>query len=219
MPSQAVEDYLKTIYLLRQESSKVSMKELSRALSVAPASATGMVKKLAAEGLVKHERYQGVELSEAGRHVALEVLRHHRLIELFLSKSLDVPWDLVHQEAEKLEHAISEELEDRMAAALGNPQFDPHGAPIPARDGSFIKRTRQPLVDVSPGTTAPISEVNDRDPEMLRYLTDIGIGLGTPVEVLALAPFDGPLTIRVGGQSHAISRIVAGNVFIEPEKS
>ena len=102
MPSQAVEDYLKTIYLLRQESSKVSMKELSRALSVAPASATGMVKKLAAEGLVKHERYQGVELSEAGRHVALEVLRHHRLIELFLSKSLDVPWDLVHQEAEKL---------------------------------------------------------------------------------------------------------------------
>ena len=189
MPSQAVEDYLKTIYLLRQESSKVSMKELSRALSVAPASATGMVKKLAAEGLVKHERYQGVELSEAGRHVALEVLRHHRLIELFLSKSLDVPWDLVHQEAEKLEHAISEELEDRMAAALGNPQFDPHGAPIPARDGSFIKTNAPAPRRTSPtGTTAPISEVNDRDPEMLRYLTDIGIGLGTPVEVLALAP-------------------------------
>lgn len=216
MPSQAVEDYLKTIYRIRQEHGKVTMKRLAEALSVAPASATGMIKKLAARGLVLHERYRGVELTESGRHIALEVVRHHRLIELFLSKTLDVPWDLVHQEAEKLEHAISEELEDRMAEALGQPQFDPHGSPIPQRDGTVTRRPQTALLDLEPGRAGPVLQVSDHDAEMLRYLTQIGIALGTEVEVLSIAPFDGPVTIRVVGESHAISRLVAQHVYVAP---
>ena len=214
MPSRAIEDYLKTIYKAEQKHSKVTNSHVADQMGVKPASATAMIKKLAKQNLVTHEPYHGIQLTAAGRKVALEVLRHHRLIELYLSEALGVPWDQVHAEAENLEHAISEDLEDRMDAALGHPSFDPHGAPIPSRDGGVPHRDKMPLTNLPIGECARVVEVSDDDPSMLRYLTSLGIRLDTELHVLGLAPFEGPLTLRIGDTEHSIGRNVANNIFV-----
>jgi DtxR family Mn-dependent transcriptional regulator len=219
MYSKAVEDYLKTIYQIQYEQGKVATTVLAERLGVAPASVTGMIKKLADMHLVVHEPYQGVVLTEAGQKIALEVLRHHRLIELFLAEELGVPWDQVHEEANKIEHVLSEDVEDRMDALLGYPTTDPHGAPIPARDGSIDQPDCVPLADLKPGQTALVAEVSDHDSALLRYLGELGLYPKVKVRVIAVAPFNGPLTIRVGNAEHALGREAAGLVFMTDIKT
>ncbi|HEX9676269.1 MAG TPA: metal-dependent transcriptional regulator [Anaerolineales bacterium] len=214
MQTQAVEDYLKAIYELQAGQKQVSTTALSERLAVAPASVTGMVKKLAAMKLVDHQPYQGVTLKPAGEKIALEVVRHHRLVESYLSEALGVPWDQVHAEADKWEHVLSEDMEDRIDALLGHPTTDPHGAPIPARDGSLPPGKFRRLVDVPPGETAVVAEVSDHDPALLRYLGEMGLYPRAEVKVVSAAPFEGPLTVRVGKAEHALGREVAGHILV-----
>lgn len=218
MQTRAVEDYLKTIYEIECEQGRVATTVLAERLHVAPASATGMLKKLAETNLVAYERYQGVELTDAGRRIALEVIRHHRLIELYLAETLNVPWDRVHEEAEQLEHGLSEYLEDRIDAMLGSPVADPHGAPIPLRDGSLPPRSDVRLTDLQPDQPAVVAEVSDRDPALLRYVGRLGLYPGTRVLVLAKAPFDGPITVRVADLEQVLGREVASFIWVTVEK-
>jgi DtxR family transcriptional regulator, Mn-dependent transcriptional regulator len=195
--SSAVEDYAKAIYALQQRGEgPVSTNALAERLSVTPASASGMVKRLDELGLVSHVPYHGVELTEAGRRVALETLRHHRLLELYLAEKLDVPWDRVHAEAEVLEHVLSEELEELIAAKLGNPTRDPHGDPIPTADLRVEEVTTCSLAELEPGRRATFVRVSDSDPDMLRYLAARGIAPGATLEVIERQPFDGPTFAR-----------------------
>ncbi len=196
MYTQAVEDYLKTIYELQAHHKTVSTTMLADHLSIAPASVTGMLKKLAEMRLVDYARYQGVTLTPTGEKIALEVVRHHRLIELYLAEALGVPWDKVHDEAEKWEHVISEDIEDRMDAALGYPTTDPHGAPIPTRQGEIGELERTPLTDLHAGQSATIAEVSDHDPALLRQLGEMNLYPKTGIAVLAISPPDGNITIR-----------------------
>jgi DtxR family Mn-dependent transcriptional regulator len=203
--SAAVEDYAKAIYALQRRcDGTVSTNDLAERIGVTPASASAMVKKLAEADLVAHVPYKGVRLTPAGEKVALEVLRHHRLLELFLAEHLDVPWDRVHEEAEALEHVISEDLEARIAAKLGHPTHDPHGDPIPAADLTIDEGTTRALDSLGPGDRGRFSRVSDSDPEMLRYLESRGIGLGSGLEVVARQPFGGPMTIRIDGADHVL---------------
>src|SRR6201995_5835253 len=197
--SSAVEDYTKAIYALeRRDADPVSTNALAERLGVTPASASGMVKRLGELGLVEHQPYRGVSLTENGRRVALEVMRHHRLLELYLVQSLGVPWDRVHQEAEVLEHVLSEELEDLIAAKLGNPTHDPHGDPIPTRELTIEEGSTESLQSLAAGATGRFVRVSDSDPEMLRFLADRGISPGDSFEVIDKQPFGGPLFIRFG---------------------
>ncbi len=218
MRTQAVEDYLKAIYELQEETGKVSTSALAEQLGVAPASVTGMIKKLADLNLVVHERYQGVVLTEAGRRIALEVVRHHRLVERYLAEALGVPWDQVHEEADKWEHVLSEDLEDRIDAFLGHPTTDPHGAPIPARDGGMPTSDAVPLSEIDPGHSAVICEVSDHDAALLRYLGDLGLYPQERIQVLSVAPFEGPLMVRVDDQEHALGRDVARYILVHDVK-
>ena len=215
MHTQAVEDYLKNIYELQASAEKVSTTDLAERLGVAPASVTGMVKKLDAMKLLKHEPYHGVLLTKAGEKIALEVIRHHRLVESYLTEALGVPWDKVHEEADKWEHVLSEEMEDRISAMLGDPTTDPHGAPIPARDGSLPETSLRRLSDLEPGERAVVAEVSDHDPELLRYLGEMGLFPQTKLRLISAAPFQGPLTIEIGGREQAVGREVAGQVLVE----
>jgi len=174
-----------------------------------------MLRKLSALGLVEHERYRGVRLTERGRRVALEVIRHHRLVELFLVESLGMTWDEVHAEAEVLEHALSEELEELIAAKLGNPTVDPHGDPIPSRELKLAEKAAPALVELEPGETATFVRISDTDPEMLRFLGERGIVPGTKLEVVDRQPFDGPLFVRVGGKVHALGSVLARAMRVE----
>jgi DtxR family Mn-dependent transcriptional regulator len=214
MHTQAVEDYLKTIYEIQLEQGKVATTVLAERLGVAPASVTGMIKKLADLRLVVYQPYQGVVTTEAGQKIALEVIRHHRLVELFLAEALGVPWDQVHAEAHKIEHVLSEDLVERIDAALGHPTTDPHGAPIPARDGSIEQPDVIRLADLHLGQSATVAEVNDRDPALLRYLGELGLYPQARVSVLGLAPFGGPITIRVGNAEHALGPTVAAHILV-----
>jgi len=214
MESQAVQDYLKAIYELEREHGKASTSALAETLRISPASATLMVKRLAELGLASHRPYQGVVLSKSGEKVALEVIRHHRLIERFLAEVLDVPWDEVHDEAERWEHVLSEELEGRMDAVLGYPTTDPHGSPIPRADGAVERPPGVPLAELVVGQTGQVAEVSDHDPELLRYLGGFGLYPGAPVVLLGLAPFEGPLTVRVGGDEHVLGREAARHVLV-----
>jgi DtxR family Mn-dependent transcriptional regulator len=173
-----------------------------------------MIKKLADMRLVVYQPYQGVVLTEAGQKIALEVIRHHRLVELFLAEALGVPWDQVHAEAHKIEHVLSEDLVERIDAALGHPTTDPHGAPIPARDGSIEQPDVIRLGDLQPGQSATVAEVSDRDPALLRYLGGLGLYPQAGVSVLDLAPFHGPITVRVGGVEYALGHEVADRIFV-----
>jgi DtxR family Mn-dependent transcriptional regulator len=197
--SHAVQDYAKAIYSLsRRGSETVATSALADRLGVSAASASAMAKRLAELGLVSHEPYHGVRLTDSGEKLALEVIRHHRLLELYLAEALGMPWDRVHDEAEVLEHAISEELSDLIAAKLGDPTHDPHGDPIPTRDGHIEEPTTRSLAESQPGDRVVLTRVSDADPAMLRYLGDRGIEPGTPMEVVGREPFGGPLNVRVG---------------------
>jgi DtxR family transcriptional regulator, Mn-dependent transcriptional regulator len=197
--SAAIEDYAKAIYALEQrDGGAVSTTALAERLEVTPASASGMVRRLCELGLVTHTPYRGVQLTEHGARVALEVLRHHRLLELYLATSLDVPWDRVHDEAEVLEHVLSEELEALIAAKLGHPTRDPHGDPIPTAELELDEQPTERLADQAPGARGRFVRVSDSDPAMLRYLADRGIAPGDGFEVVERQPFGGPLFVRFG---------------------
>lgn len=212
--SQAMEDYLKAIYKLQQGQTSVPTSALADYMKFSPASVTNMCKKLADLNLLDYKPYQGVTFTDAGRKLALEIIRHHRLIELYLAEALKVPWDQVHEEAEKLEHVISEDLEDRMAAILGNPRFDPHGAPIPTRSGAVFQRPSEHLIDMEDGDRLIVVEVDDDDSELLRYLGEIGLYPGTEIVLVQQAPFDGPITLQIGEEKHSLGRHAAQAVMV-----
>jgi DtxR family transcriptional regulator, Mn-dependent transcriptional regulator len=223
MFSQSEEDYLKAIYEQQYErgSEWVTTSALAQQLHVSPASVTEMVKKLAARepALLEYERYHGAQLTGEGVQAAREVVRHHRLIEAFLTKALGLPWDRVHDEAHRLEHAVSEELEDRIALYLGEPARDPHGSPIPRRDGEVEALDDVPLSDLPPGQPARVRRVLDEDPALLRYLSELGLIVGARLEVTGRAPFEGPLYVRLIGQAapRALGEGVTGAVFVVAE--
>jgi DtxR family Mn-dependent transcriptional regulator len=203
--SPAVEDYAKAIYALQARAAKpVSTTALADRMGVTAASASGMVKRLDELGLVTHEPYRGVSLTGAGRRVALEVIRHHRLLELYLVESLGVPWDRVHEEAEVLEHVLSEDLEELIAAKLGDPTLDPHGDPIPSRELIIEEPETESLEALSEGARGVFARVSDSDPEMLRYLAVRGIAPGDALEVVERQPFGGPLFVRFGDRVHPL---------------
>ncbi len=213
--SPAVEDYLKTVYELQQEEETVSTSDLAKAMGTTPAAASKMFKYLAELRLLDHTPYQGVRLTDAGEKVALEVIRHHRLIELYLYQALGYRWDEVDAEAEKLEHHISEEFEERIDRMLDFPLTDPHGHPIPTRDGLIAPQRGVPLSDVEAGETVIILRVRDSDPEALRYLDRLEMHLASVLDILEKQPFNGPIVIRVGEVTHSIGRELAGHVFVE----
>ncbi len=205
----AVQNYAKAIYTLEARSGSASTNDLAALLDVRPASVSGMLRKLSALGLVEHERYRGVRLTERGRRVALEVIRHHRLLELFLVESLGMRWDEVHAEAEVLEHALSEDLEELIAAKLGHPTVDPHGDPIPSRELHVAETAAPALAELEPGETATFVQISDSDPAMLRFLGERGIIPGTSLELVERQPFDGPLFVRVGPDTHVLGAVLA----------
>jgi DtxR family Mn-dependent transcriptional regulator len=214
--TSAIEDYAKAIYALELRGDEaVTTNALAERMGVTPASASGMVKRLGELGLVDHQPYHGVSLTEDGRRVALEVMRHHRLLELYLVKSLGVPWDRVHQEAEVLEHVLSDELEELIAAKLGNPTVDPHGDPIPTRDLTIEERSTESLHTLEAGASGVFTRVSDSDPEMLRYLGERGIAPGERFEVVEKHPFDGPLFVRFGDQVHVLGGDLARAMRVE----
>jgi len=210
------EDYLKAVYEIEHGGGgAAATTDIAQRLGVAPASVSGMVRRLAEQGLLSYERYHGVTLTAAGRRAALQTLRRHRIIESYLVTALGYAWDQVHQEAERLEHAASDELIDRMAQALGQPTSDPHGAPIPTREGSVDERPRRTLAELADGECARVVEVSDDDPSMLRYLAELDLVPGTVVTLITRAPFGGPLTVRLGDADRALGRELAQAVRVE----
>ncbi len=218
MLSEAVQDYLKAIYKLGQgEEGPVTTSLIAERLEVAPASVTNMVKKLAELRLLEHTPYQGVELTAAGEKIALEIIRHHRLLELYLAETLGYAWDEVHAEADRLEHAISEEFEDRIDQALGFPRVGAHGEPIPSKQGDIDNPRYLALAQMQAGQQAVVRRVSDRHPEMLRYMDEIGLKLGVRIEVREKAPFQGPLVLRIDGsrRKQSLGLEVASHIFVE----
>ncbi len=221
MLTEATEDYLKAIFSLSRKMDRVPTSAIAARLKVAPASVTQMIKKL--DGmkpkLVEYQRHRGVTLTAHGERVAIEVIRHHRLIELFLHESLGMRWDEVDREAERLEHVISTALADRIADALGDPKYDPHGDPIPPKGGRMPADDLIPLRNLEAGQRGTVRRVSDQDPEMLRYLGGLGIVPGTEVLVAEKAPFDGPIHVALcdggNGERHALGQRVAGRVYVE----
>jgi len=210
-----VEDYLKVIYEIERRAGAAATNDIAHRLAVAPASVSGMVRRLADQGLLAHERYKGVRLTTAGRRAALRTIRRHRVIEAYLAGALGYPWDRVHAEAERLEHAASDELIDRMAAAIGEPAVDPHGAPIPTREGAVDERRLLSLVELALGRKARILRVSDEDPGMLRYLGEMGILPGAQVIVEGREPFGGPITLRLGDTVRSVGPELAAHVRVE----
>jgi DtxR family Mn-dependent transcriptional regulator len=213
--SQAVEDYVKCIYKLQHEGEAVSTTGLARKIGATPAAATKMIKHLAEIKLIDHTPYYGVRLTPAGERVALEIIRHHRLLELYLHQTLGYSWDEVDAEAEKLEHHISEEFEDRIDRMLDFPHTDPHGDPIPTREGVMTARRGKSLADSEPGETLVILRVRDSSPEALRYLASLGMRLEAVIEVKEKQPCSGSLTLTVDGATHSVGRELAEHVFVE----
>ncbi len=216
--SPAVEDYAKAIYSLQRRSDRsVTTTALAERLGVSPASASGMVRRLGEIGLTEHQPYKDVELTDAGRAVALEVIRHHRLLELLLA-DMGVPWDRVHDEAEVLEHHISEELEALIAERLGDPTHDPHGDPIPAADLTLDEGTTVTLDQLEPGQRGRFVRVSDSDPEMLRYLSGLGLAPGEQLELIGREPFEGPLSVAFAGRQQPLGVALAKAMRIELER-
>jgi DtxR family Mn-dependent transcriptional regulator len=215
--TDAVEDYVKAIYSLeRRTAAPVSTSALAERLDVSPGSASAMVKKLAGMKLVRHMRYHGFVLTPLGRRLALEVLRHHRLLELYLAEAFEMPWDQVHEEAEALEHVLSEELEELIARKLGDPKVDPHGDPIPNRDGSIDEIETIALADLATGDRGEFVRISDSDPAMLRYLSERNIKPGQTIEVRDKQPFDGPVFVRIGRGEHALGGSLAQAMRVLP---
>lgn len=212
---QAIEDYLKTIYALAETESPVSTSRIAEARDVKPGSVTSMLQRLDKLNLVHYEKHYGVTLTEAGEKIALEVIRHHRLLELYLIEALGFSWDEVHEQADILEHVISEKLEERIADYLGHPKFDPHGDPIPDKDGAIEDVPMMRLVDTAVNITAQIARIqDDANSEMLRYLAELGLVPGKTITVVDVAPFDGPLTLEVDGQEKVIGNTIALAILV-----
>jgi len=216
MVSESAQDYLKTIWKL-ERAGDMSTSALAESLGVTSASATAMLKKLATLGLVVHERYHGATLTPAGERMALEVVRHHRLLELYLMEALGLTWDQVHQEAERLEHHLSDELEAAIDQALGYPTRDPHGDPIPSPELLLVRDELVCLSDLEAGSMTVVRRVPDGDPELLRYLASLGLVPAEEVTVVEQAPFDGPVTVEVRGSRHAIGRSLAARIEVGAE--
>ena len=212
--SEAIQDYLKEIYKLEASGGRATTTQIAKAMRVAPSSATAMLKKLGALGLVEHARYKGVALTDAGERVALEVIRHHRLLEQYLAETLGLSIDAVHAEADRLEHALSEELESRIDQSLGYPTHDPHGDPIPNAELELDRSKLKPLAELSPGERATVRRVPDGDADLLRYLSDLSLVPGRRVELRLSAPFGGPVTVVIAGTEHAISRELATQIGV-----
>ncbi len=215
--TNAVEDYLKAIHEVEEEKEAVSTSDLAERLDISSASVSGMTKKLAEMNLIEHRPYEGVSLTEPGKKIALEVVRHHRLIERFLAEALDVSWDQVHEEAERLEHVISEDLEDRMDEFLGNPETDPHGSPIPTREGQVERPPCKPLSDMEPGEVSMIYEVSDHDAELLRYLARKQLYPGTRIEYVSSEPYSGGVKLKVNDKVVEIGTDAAGHIQVTDE--
>jgi DtxR family transcriptional regulator, Mn-dependent transcriptional regulator len=208
--SISAENYAKAIYTLtRGEGETASTTDLARRLDLSPGSISTMIKRLDDAGLAEHVPYRGVRLTPEGERVALRIIRRHRLLELFLVTTLDIPWEDVHRHAESLEHAVSDELIEIIAKRLGDPLTDPHGDPIPTRDLEVDERVTQSLADLEPGGTATLARVSDADPDMLRFLAKHRIAIGSQVEMIDQLPFDGPFRIRVGGRIHSLGPALA----------
>ena len=218
----AMEDYLKATYLQRERHGEVTVLALAQALEVASPSVTGMIKRLAGLGLLCHERYGGIALTPAGEAVALETIRHHRLLELYLTEALGMSWEEVHAEADRLEHHISEALEERIAERLGQPEHDPHGDPIPARDLTLPTTYMVPLSELAPGAVGTVARIADQQPGLLHYVSTLGLVPGATVRVIAVAPYGGVITVAVGqagAATHAIGGEVAAHILVTPLES
>ncbi len=214
MTTDTDQDYLKEIYMLELDREHATTTLLADRLGFSAATVTGQLKKLAGLELVYYSPYRGATLTEAGRLIALETIRHHRLLETYLAEALGVPWDRVHVEAERLEHVISEYLEDRIDEMLDHPLTDPHGSPIPSREGTVMDNGRVRLTSLKPGESAEIIEVNDRDPRLLERLDELGLSLGTRVVVKSIEPVDGLITISVGKLQHTLGQNSAGQLIV-----
>ncbi len=218
MLSRSIEDYIKTVYELQGKNQRVFTKDIARSMGVKMPSVSGMVKHLAAEGYLSHKPYKGVLLTKRGQRIAVDLLRRHRLIELFLNKTLDIPWDEIHEDAEVLEHVISNKLIERIFNFLGRPKFDPHGHTIPGKDGNMPLSRGVPLDQVSEGETGRVVEVSDHDPEFLRYLTSLKLKIGSEVQVKEHAPFGGPIMLILERQSLAIGLDAARRIRVDIKK-
>ena len=218
-PTVAVEDYAKAIYALSHDGRDVvATTALAERLGVTPASASAMVKRLDEMGLARHAPYHGVELTDRGLQLALEIIRHHRLLELYLAESLGVPWDRVHDEAEVLEHVLSEELEELIAVKLGDPERDPHGDPIPSRDLEIVELPTDTLASLEPGARGRFVRISDSDPDMLRYLAERGIAPGAEFEIVDKQPFGGPSFARFGDDVHVVGGQLASRMRVEVDR-
>lgn len=217
--TQSIEDYLKAIYDLTRKDSRAATTNLAEYLEVTPASITGMIQKLASTHppLVEYKKHHGVALTVDGKKIALETIRHHRLLEMFLHQILDYPWDQVHDEADRLEHVISEQFEERIVAALGNPLRDPHGDPIPRRDLSLPEPSDTPLTAMRPNQQATITRVRDDDPALLRYLSNMGLIPGANMEITDYSEFDGNLSLQLSVSEEIIvlGPRVTSQIFVE----
>jgi DtxR family transcriptional regulator, Mn-dependent transcriptional regulator len=212
--SASVQDYVKELFKL-QADGRASTSALAERMGVAPASATAMLKKLAQLGLVDHEPYRGARLTPQGERAAIEMIRHHRLLEQYLATTLRLPLEAVHAEADRLEHVLSEELEALIDESLGFPTHDPHGDPIPSAELELELAPHRSLADVEPGAAATVRRVPDSDRDLLHYLDLLGLVPGERVDVTEAAPFGGPITVRARGADHAISRELAGRIGVE----
>lgn len=212
--SEAIQDYLREAFKLEQAGHRATTTSVAEAMGVSAASASAMLKRLAVLGLVDHAPYRGVTLTDAGRHIALEIVRHHRLLEMYLAETLGMPLDEVHAEADRLEHALSEELERRIDAALGHPTHDPHGHPIPDANLELQPPCTRTLLELQPGERAVVALVPDSDDELVRYLADLELVPGREVEMTALAPFGGPVTLRSKSGDHSLSRELAAAIGV-----
>ncbi|HRK90759.1 MAG TPA: metal-dependent transcriptional regulator [Anaerolineales bacterium] len=219
-PSTSIQDYLKRIYELTENGLPASTNDLARELNVKPASVTGMIQKLAAEkpALVEYQKHQGVTLTSAGKRAALEVIRHHRLLEAWLVQTLGYSWDEVHEEAERLEHVISEDFERRIAAALGNPTRDPHGELIPTADLKMPVDDTTPLSSLRASQSATIQRVVAADPNLLRHLDSLGLTPGIQIEVIEYSEFDNNLTVKVGRKVNVLGLNITTKIFVEIQK-
>ena len=213
----SAQDYLKNIYELTENGESASTNALARKLNISAPSVTGMVQKMASSkpALVEYQKHQGVTLTREGKKAALEVIRHHRLLEAWLVQTLGYSWDEVHEEAERLEHVISEDFERRIAAAMGHPVRDPHGELIPTEDLKMPLDDSTPLSAMRPGQTGKIQRVNASDPKLLRYLEDLGLVPGVNVVIIDHSPFDHNLTIKVGRKTTVLGLNITGKIFIE----
>ena len=213
--SRSVQDYLKAIYKLQSGAGPVQTSALAEQLGVAPPSATNMVGRLAESGLIRYTRYHGVELTEKGAAIALEVIRHHRLWELFLHRALGLSIDQLHEEAERLEHELSDVLEEHIVRHLGDPTLDPHGDPIPSIDGRLLDPTYPLLSQIDPGNSAIVRRVPDSDPALLRYLGTLGLLPGATVSMIRREPFNGPLTVHIDGMERILGNELASCVYVD----